>query len=272
MRFRDYIYLFVVIFAASVVAFLFFFGNVGEVKKPVTLQDNFNQTAHILTSSGSSGTGVLVDDHGVLTACHVVVQDECNYRNTSFKNVEGITVVVAGKTFKAVVMKIDPYADLAYLSLSSWQSGPLVSDVTPVTIACDPLEYSRDPVFGIGFPMQIEKNVKSGYISAINGSFFGYAMGTNGPPWAHDLYSEYVGDYTRTITYFTMFDITLLPGNSGGGIFNKDGELIGIVSHILKHGEKITPQAGPNSSIAQIPSGYTMATKPQAICKFLGEV
>ena len=277
-RFVGWTWTIFVAIAAALLLYMFFFIDVGKTTKEVTLQDNFNQTAFI-TSKGGLGTGVLVTPWAILTACHVVVTEECNPTKLNLKPVEGIVINIAGKTFFGKVTKFDPYADLAYVELLTvlGVSKTIYADgrtdgADPVTISCEPLTISRDLIYGIGFPMAMEKNIKSGVISALSGTFPGYSMITSGPPWAREQFADIAGHIDREHKYFTTFDITLLPGNSGGGIFNKRGHLIGIVSHIIKHPEKITPQGGPKSSVVGVPSGYTYATKPQRICEFLGKV
>ena len=264
-----------IVIAATLLLYMFFFVDVGKTVKEVTLQDNFNQTAHI-TTEGGSGSGVLVNPWAVLTACHVVVTEECSFTELNLEPVKGIVINIAGRTFAGKVTKFDPYSDLAYVELitvlgvsKTTHADGSYSGTDPVTVSCDPLTISRDLIYGIGFPMAMEKNIKSGVISALNGTFPGYSMISSSPPWARTDFADIAGMFDREYKYFTLFDITLLPGNSGGGIFDKRGHLIGITSHIMKHPEKIQPQAGPNSSIVAVPSGYTYATKPQRICEFL---
>lgn len=262
----------IVVIASLFLLTLFAYPNkyLPSVSKEITLQNNFDQTAHITTKSGS-GSGVLINPWAILTACHVVVDNECDFKKLDLKPVEGIKVVIMGRMFVGTVTKFDPYSDLAYVELNT-VLGATAARIDPVTVSCEALTINRDLIYGIGYPMSMEKNIKSGVISAIDGTFPGLAMMSSSPPWAREQFPDIVGMIDREHKYFTLFDITLLPGNSGGGIFDKRGHLIGITSHIIKHPEKITPQAGPNSSLAPVPSGYTAATKPQRICEFLNTV
>jgi len=232
---------------------------------PITLTDNFNQTVSIFAGDGS-GSGVLINSFSVLTACHVAMKNECKdlYPTPS----EHLVVVVGGKTFFGVVTKFDAYADLALIRLSSWQSGDLVTNVTPVTFSCDKLTISRSMYYGIGHPYAMEKVIRMGILGAETPSLAQWLKLTADAPFAHELHSEFVGMMWRERKYFNVFDLRLDPGNSGGGVFDEKGHLVGIVSHITKFPEDL-PMAGPDKRAIGVPSGFSYSTKPERICEFM---
>jgi serine protease Do len=144
------------------------------------------------------GSGVLVSADGkVMTAAHVVqTADEIKVQ---FKN---------GEMSTASVLMSDAAADVALLQLAQVPVGATVarlgdSDETEV----------GDEVFIVGAPLGMSHTLTVGHISArrkLNAMF---------------------GDMTRS--EFFQTDAAINQGNSGGPMFNLDGEVVGVVSHIM---------------------------------------
>ena len=143
------------------------------------------------------GSGVLISRDGtVLTAAHVV-------QTADAIEVEFLT----GEKAPARVVSSEPELDLAYLQLETIPRLPYVASLAD----SDRVEVGA-AVFVIGAPLGVSHTLTVGYISG-----------------HHQLDS--VGGITGVELLQT--DAAINEGNSGGPMFNMDGEVIGIVSHIL---------------------------------------
>lgn len=146
------------------------------------------------------GSGVLITPDGkILTAAHVV-------QTASAIEVEFLT----GEVLEAHVLSSEPSADVAVLQLDKPPRGPFVAkigDSDAVVIGA--------PVFVVGAPLGASHTLTAGHISARrkpNATFSGMSRAE-----------------------FFQTDASINQGNSGGPLFNMQGEVIGIVSHILSH-------------------------------------
>ncbi len=147
---------------------------------------------------GGLGSGVLISDNGeVLTAAHVVqAADEILVEFTS------------GERIPASVTGSEPAADLAMLKLEHRPSM-----VVPVKLGNSDAVEVGDEIFIIGAPLGVTHSLTAGHISARR-----RPNRTMGSLWR--------GEFLQT-------DAAINQGNSGGPMFNMDGEVIGIVSHII---------------------------------------
>ena len=159
-------------------------------------------TAHggnsVLVKFNEVGSGVLVSSDGkVLTAAHVVqIADE-------------ITVhFLGGQTETARVIASEPRADLALLQLSRVPAG-----VQPAPMGDSNIVQVGEQVFIVGAPYGIAHSLTVGYVS-----------GRHKP---NTIYAEI------PLAEFLQTDAAINQGNSGGPMFNLNGEVIGIVSHII---------------------------------------
>jgi len=89
----------------------------------------------------------------------------------------------------------------------------LLEGMSNLTQSCPTVEVAHEfPKLGsylwvIGYPLGVERNVSHGILSA--------AYFTQGPP----------------SIYVYRIDAPVAPGNSGGGVFNEQGKLIGVLSY-----------------------------------------
>jgi S1-C subfamily serine protease len=142
------------------------------------------------------GSGVLISADGkVATAAHVVQQ------------MEDITVEFLGEEpVPARVFASEQWADISILQLSAVPRGATVAklaDSEPV--------LAGDPVFVVGAPYGLSYSLSQGVISA---------------RWAADTVTK-----EFPLAEFFQTDAVINTGNSGGPMFNRAGEVIGIVSH-----------------------------------------
>ncbi len=147
---------------------------------------------------GEIGSGVLISQDGkVVTASHVV------------HGMENITVEFLGRDpIRARLIGFQPGADLALLQLDT------ESPESPVATLADSSSVDvGDPVFIIGAPYGLTYSLSSGIISA---------------RWSANTVTR---DFP--LAEFFQTDATINTGNSGGPMFNRAGEVIGIVSHVI---------------------------------------
>ncbi|MFQ5935913.1 MAG: S1C family serine protease [Acidiferrobacterales bacterium] len=144
------------------------------------------------------GSGVLISADGkVLTAAHVV------------QAVDRVAVQFAdGEVVVASIVTSDPPADVALLQLERVPAGAVVAKLGD----SDRAEVA-DEIFVIGAPYGFSHTLTVGHISARR------APGGE----AEEL----------PLAEFFQTDAAVNEGNSGGPMFNLNGEVIGIVSHIL---------------------------------------
>jgi len=144
--------------------------------------------------SAALGSGFIIDTQGIVVTNNHVIQ-----------GADDIIVRVDGdKEYKAKVIGADPLSDIAVLKLESSEK------FTPVKFGDSDKARIGDWVIAIGNPFGFGGTVTSGIISARNRS-----LGL----------SRYE-DYIQT-------DASINSGNSGGPLFDMNGDVIGINTAIL---------------------------------------
>jgi serine protease Do len=146
---------------------------------------------------GGIGTGFLYSENQVITAAHVVQTAE----KISVRFLDG--EVIPGK-----VVSSYKNADVALIQLIWPKKNPTI-----LKLADSDLVKVGQQVFIVGAPFGLEYSLSSGYISG-------------------RLSSRRMASPLSQLEYFQT-DASINQGNSGGPMFNLNGEVIGIVSHIL---------------------------------------
>ena len=138
---------------------------------------------------GQSGSGFVIDASGVIaTNWHVV---ESSFEITvTFEDNSRVpaTVIAAARTMDIALLKVDPPHPL-----------------TPVRFGDSDKLQIGDPVLVIGNPLGIGMSVTAGIVSALNRDIAD-------TPYDH----------------FIQTDAAINHGNSGGPMFNSEGELVGL--------------------------------------------
>jgi S1-C subfamily serine protease len=138
----------------------------------------------------SGGTGFLVDGKGYLVTNAHIIR---NSRNIAVINNKG-------EEFKAIVLKTDNARDIAILKIEDKNFKPVAS--LPYGFL-KTVNDMAEPIYTLGYPRN-DIVYSEGYLSAITG---------------------FNGD-----TLSCQLGIAANRGNSGGPVFNHDGEVIGIIS------------------------------------------
>ena len=144
--------------------------------------------------SSALGSGFIIDEKGLVVTNNHVIQDA-----------EDIIVRVNGnKEFKAKVIGSDPLSDIAVLQLETKEK------FIPVKFGNSDSARIGDWVIAIGNPFGLGGTVTSGIISARNRSI------------GLSRYEDYI-----------QTDASINSGNSGGPLFDMNGDVIGINTAIL---------------------------------------
>ena len=148
--------------------------------------------------ASSLGSGFIIKKEGiVVTNNHVIA------------NAEDIIVRIGDKEYKAEVLGSDPYADVAVLKIKDSKN-----DFEVVEFGDSDKARVGDWVVAIGNPFGLGGTVTSGIISARN----------------RDINLTRYDDFIQT-------DASINQGNSGGPLFNLEGEVIGINTAIIAPGQ-----------------------------------
>ncbi len=144
------------------------------------------------------GSGFLVSESGLVVTNYHVIED---------KSIINVFLPTLNKTFNAIVALKDKNNDIAILQLSDFIFSDIFSISIPFTISHSSKVRLGQEVFTLGFPL-----------GEILGKSAKLSTGT-----INSLYG--IQDDPR------VFQISnpIQPGNSGGPLFNRNGELIGIV-------------------------------------------
>jgi len=150
--------------------------------------------------SSALGSGFIIAETGIVVTNNHVIQ-----------NAEDIVVTVNGnKDYKAKVIGADPLSDIAVLQIKSKKK------FIPVKFGDSDKARIGDWVIAIGNPLGLGGTVTSGIISARNRSI------------GLSRYEDYI-----------QTDASINSGNSGGPLFDMNGDVIGINTAILGKGGSI---------------------------------
>ena len=150
------------------------------------------------TADGNLGSGVIVDTSGdILTCLHVVA------------NASAIQVTFAdGTKSPAQVVSTQAQNDIAVLRASN-----LPAKIQPAVLG-NPRVQVGSEAFVVGNPFGLTDSISSGVVSGLNRSF---QLPNNGP----------------LLQGLIQIDAAVNPGNSGGPLVNRDGQVIGIVDALV---------------------------------------
>ena len=142
-----------------------------------------------------AGSGVIISSDGyILTCAHVV------------DGASTITVTIGDKDYTATLVGEDTTSDIAVIKIDA-------DGLTPATVGnSDSLKVGQS-VMAVGNPLgELGGTVTSGIVSALNRSV------------------TIQGSSSVNTMSLIQMDASVSPGNSGGGLFNMNGELVGIVN------------------------------------------
>ncbi|HEX9012441.1 MAG TPA: trypsin-like peptidase domain-containing protein [Anaerolineaceae bacterium] len=145
------------------------------------------------------GTGVIIDDRGdIMTSLHVVA------------DAAAIQLTFAdGTQSNGSVTTQQPENDIAVL-----RADQSPAQIVPATLGNPRSLHTGDEAYVVGNPFGLYSSMTAGVISGFNRSFQ--------PP-----------NSSQTLRGLIQIDAAVNPGNSGGPLLNRDGQVVGIVTGIV---------------------------------------
>jgi S1-C subfamily serine protease len=157
------------------------------------------QTKLVGADQNAIGSGVVIDDRGtILTSLHVVA------------NATDIQLTFAdGTQSSAQVVVEQPENDIAVL-----QPNQLPAQVIPALLGNPNAMRVGDEAYVVGNPLGLYGSMSAGVISGFDRSFQ--------PP-----------NGAQRLQGLIQIDAAVNPGNSGGPLLNRDGQVVGIVTGLV---------------------------------------
>jgi S1-C subfamily serine protease len=172
------------------------------------------------------GSGVVVDEGGsILTSLHVISGTD-----------RWVVVFADGSESEADFVGSQPENDLAVIKAKH-----VPDELKPAVLASTAGLRPGDQVVATGFPFGMGPSVTAGVVSGLKREF---------------VDAEH--DHLK-LTNLIQFDAAVNPGNSGGPLVNRDGEVVGVVAAIV------------NPSGAGVFAGIGFAVPIENAARALGE-
>jgi S1-C subfamily serine protease len=170
----------------------------GDSSTPVVPEPTSSAPAGTSTADGTLGSGVVIDSAGdILTALHLVAK------------ATAIQVTFAdGTTSSAQITSTQPQDDIAVL-----QADNPPATLTPAVLGNPRSVSVGSEAYVLGSPFGLYGSFSSGVVSGLNRTF-------------------QLADGTQ-LKGMIQVDAAVNPGNSGGPLVNRYGQVIGIVSGIV---------------------------------------
>jgi hypothetical protein len=151
----------------------------------------------VVNTATGNGSGVIVDDSGVIATNYHVIEDSSNV-SIELQN---------GDVYQNIgVISVDQIKDIALLKIDGF-------DLPTVEFGNSNNVAVGEDVLVMGAPRGMEQTVSRGIVSAIRDPGEGYRL--------------------------IQTDAAISPGSSGGGMFNLEGELVGLTVSYLEDAQNI---------------------------------
>jgi S1-C subfamily serine protease len=177
----------------------FFATQAYEIIRPSLVRVHTLSMEAGVETEGALGTGVVIEDSGIILTSLHIVQDA----------VEVSVVFADGSESRASIIAGEPENDLAVLLAEV-----IPDDLEPATLTSSATLQVGDEVVAVGNPFGISNSLSAGVVSGLGRSFRSQKT-------------------SITLTNLIQFDAAVNPGNSGGPLVNRDGEVVGIITALL---------------------------------------
>jgi V8-like Glu-specific endopeptidase len=168
-----------------------------------------NNSSTVKKEIKGTGTAFLISSDGYLITNYHVIEDVTNFNNITIFDTQKRT------SYKAKLIANDIRNDLALLKIEDEKFD--TKTTVPYTISAQS-PRPGDDVFVVGYPeanvLGIEPKFVDGKISALSG------------------FQDDLSSYQLTTPVY--------PGNSGSPLFNKDGEIVGVINAKFKKGDNVS--------------------------------
>ena len=169
--------------------------SVVPITTEAVIYSNWSWFGQRQVESGA-GSGVIISDDGYILTCAHVVDGASN-----------VTVTVGDTDYTATVVGSDTASDVAVLKIDA-------EGLTPAVVGDSDALAVGEQVVAVGNPLgNLSGTVTDGIISALN----------------RDVSIQSNDGSVLNLTLIQT-NASISPGNSGGGLFNMAGELVGIVN------------------------------------------
>jgi S1-C subfamily serine protease len=173
--------------------------QVYEVIRPSVVSIKARPSTEPEENGETLGTGVVVDDTGTILTCLHIIKDAASIQVTFADGTES----------DASVMATEAENDLAVL-----RPQVVPDDLLPAVLTSSDTLHVGDEVVAVGNPFGMSYSLSAGVVSGLH----------------RNLNSSKTGDI---LTDLIQFDAAVNPGNSGGPLVNRNGEVVGIVIALL---------------------------------------
>jgi S1-C subfamily serine protease len=194
-------------------------GKEREIMIPVEWEWDDNRQSDLVHEIPGVGSGVIIDEEGLIVTNHHVVLDADNI----------VVTTHAGDRFQAELVGADSTVDLAVLRIKDGKGRKFPVLRFGDSEALRPGEI----VFAFGNPFGLTESVTQGIVNGTRRRFI------------DDLANEYI-----------QTDAVINPGNSGGPLTNIYGELVGV-NAVVYAGQKTPAQGWQGISLA-LPSNRVL--------------
>ena len=169
--------------------------SVVPITTEAVIYSNWSWFGQRQVESGA-GSGVIISDDGYILTCAHVVDGASN-----------VTVTVGDTDYTATVVGSDTASDVAVLKIDA-------EGLTPAVVGDSDALAVGEQVVAVGNPLgNLSGTVTDGIISALN----------------RDVSIQSNDGSVLNLTLIQT-NASISPGNSGGGLFNMAGELVGVVN------------------------------------------
>jgi serine protease Do len=185
-----------------------FFDTTDLKSRPVKeLVQHFGEAVVSIETPSGLGSGFILNDEGYTVTNNHVIEGETRIAAVFYQNTP--TGLVRRRIENVEIVALNPFIDLALLKL------PPQKDLKLGHVVLGNLSdlNAGDGVFAIGNPLGLERSVSQGIVSTRNRNFEGLV--------------------------FLQTDAAINPGNSGGPLFNLKGEVVGVTSLKVTHGDNL---------------------------------
>jgi serine protease Do len=185
-----------------------FFDTTDLKSKPVKeLVQRYGEAVVSIETPSGLGSGFIINDDGYAVTNNHVIEGETRIAAVLYQNTP--SGLVRRRIENVEIVALNPFIDLALLKL------PPQKDLKLGHVVLGNLNdlNAGDGVFAIGNPLGLERSVSQGIISTRNRNLEGLV-------------------YLQT-------DAAINPGNSGGPLFNLKGEVVGVTSLKVTHGDNL---------------------------------